>query len=170
MYSCFDALAAVLEAESWVMLTTVERDGSLLTRPAKSLRIPFRGHIWLEATELSAPRELDRVTEATVTFGDSTQGRYVTVSGWAMVLDDHDPAHRALSRKLPSREPVVARSPVMRVTARAAQLWDHSECGNARIFAFPPFHESDVEADAGIRGSIARDRAAAWRPALEQSV
>lgn len=169
MYSCFDKLADVLEAEAWVMLTTVERDGSLLTRPVKSLRVPFRGDIWLEPGDADACAELARGTEAMVTFGDSTRGRHVTVSGWASMIDAEDPIHGACVRQIRAGSASAACEAVLRVSARAAQLWDGADGANARIFAFPPFHASGVATERSPE-PVRRARAASWRPSLEQSI
>lgn len=167
MYSNFDTLAALLEAQSWALLTVVDKDGALNTRPVKSLHAPFRGHIWLDAgSDRAMAEDIGAGTEVAVTFGDASHGPYVTVRGWAVLLHDavaqaHDSAWSA-----PHPSAMAARL-LLCVTASAAQLWETPASEDSRVFAFPAFHAYPSDEDAFP--PAARKR---WssRPRLEQSI
>lgn len=162
MFSSIDTLTSLVETQAWALLTTMDRDGSLHTRPVKSLRAPFRGQIWLDAGGTrAAGDELGEGTEVAVSFGDAAHGPYVSVSGWA-VLRERD---RALppARRLPAEQ-----RRVLCVTARAAQLWESATSTDSRVFAFPALHAPPVDETAPALLPRARERSSP-RASIEQS-
>ena len=150
MNSFFDTLATVLEAGSSVSLTTVDRRGDVHTQPARALRGPFRGQLWLQ---LNRDQEFDATItdgcDATVSFSGAAEGPYVTVKGWAVLL----PAEELRGSTMPTSDPLRWHrdpgrpSPLVCLTATAAQLWESLSGGDPRIFAFPATdpHRSDRE-------------------------
>lgn len=143
MFSSIDTLASLVETQPWALLTTMDRDGSLHTRPVKSLRAPFRGQIWLDAGGgRAAGDDVGEGTEVSVSFGDASHGPYVSVSGWAVVLGEHDQELRSARRQSAKQRRVLC------VTARAAQLWESATSMDSRVFAFPALHAPPTDETA----------------------
>lgn len=152
--SFLDALESVLEAGSSVTLTTVDRYGEVHTRPARALRGPFRGQIWLRLSRYDDAFE-DGI-DATVAFSSTADGPYVTVKGWAMrmptddlrealALEPHAMGNRAQGRP----------APLVCVTATAAQLWESLSGTGPRVFAFPAIDPHCAEIDSILAGTNA---------------
>lgn len=143
MNSFFDTLATVLEAGSSVSLTTVDRRGDVHTQPARALRGPFRGQLWLQLTrDQDFGATISDGCDATVSFSGAAEGPYVTVKGWAVLLpaDELQGSNRSLRDQ-------GRLSPLVCLTATAAQMWESLSGGDPRIFAFPATdpHCSDRE-------------------------
>jgi hypothetical protein len=133
--SFYDVLATVIEAGSLVSLTTISSSGAVHTRPARALRGPFRGRIWLR---LGPGETIDNTfaddSEVTVSFSSAGEGPYVTVKGWAVRL----PAETLSGASLFAPQASARRlTPLVCVTATAAQLWESMSGGGPRVFAFP---------------------------------
>lgn len=166
--SFFETLASVLEAGCWVSLTTVDRQGDVHTCPARALRGPFRGQIWLRPGREPVVDALDDGTEATVSFSGAGEGPYVTVKGWAVRLPAEDllpyPAEAAdasSAARAPRRS-----APLICVTATAAQLWESLSSGDPRVFAFPASDSHRMVADSSVHRSTL---APPLQAAVEQS-
>lgn len=166
--SFFETLASVLEAGCWVSLTTIDRQGDVHTCPARALRGPFRGQIWLRLGREPVIDGLYDGTEATVSFSGAGEGPYVTVKGWAVRL----PAEDLLPYPGEGPGAWIAASawrrsaPLICVTATAAQLWESLSGGDPRVFAFPASDSHRVVVDSSVHPSTL---AAPLHAAAEQS-
>jgi general stress protein 26 len=71
------------------MLTTIEDDGSLRSRPMATQRIEFDGDLYF-FTKVSAPKvdEVERDFNVCVSYAALEDQRYVSMSGPARLLDD----------------------------------------------------------------------------------
>ncbi|MGH8169189.1 MAG: pyridoxamine 5'-phosphate oxidase family protein [Steroidobacteraceae bacterium] len=71
------------------LLTTVDLDGSLHTRPVETLRCDADGTLWF-FTDHQSPKanELSRDTRASVGYSDPSKGIYAVVTGRALILRD----------------------------------------------------------------------------------
>lgn len=143
--SAFDTLASLIEEHGSALLTITGRHGASRTRTVRSLRTPFRGHLWLDTgRDHGAARDIGSGVEVTVAYGDTTGGPRVTITGWAVVLRESDapepansePAHGHVSTGW--RAAVGERTPLVCVTAHAAQLFEDAAGARGRVFAFAP--------------------------------
>jgi len=133
-----DTLATLLEEFPVARLTLVGADARPRTRPMTSLRTRFNGHVGLRPGSDPTPAiEIGRGAEVSVEYGAMETGQYVTIFGWATVL-----RNSAYARSLLALQggPVLATqdasTPLICVTARAAEMWDVDSRTSPRIFAF----------------------------------
>ena len=135
MMPTIDSLAALLSGFDCAMLTIVDAQGRPRTRPMRSLKAPFNGHVWFRLDQDSTPAdEIGRGAEASVAYGGSASGPYVTLYGRAIVLRDPvpvRPAWRAAGVSTP-----MGADRLICVAARAAEVWDAASTASRRTFAF----------------------------------
>lgn len=110
------------------LLTTVDLDGSLHTRPVETLRCDADGTLWF-FTDHASPKadELARDTRVSVGYSEPSKSLYVAVSGRARILRDPSlaaqlwtPAQRAWYPKGLDDE----RLSILRVTLERAEYWE----------------------------------------------
>lgn len=71
------------------MVTTLEPDGSLVSRPMMAQRIPFDGDLWfLTRSRNRLVWDVQRHPRVNLTYVDIDEGRYISVVGTAHVVRD----------------------------------------------------------------------------------
>lgn len=82
-------LSEIISGIKFAMLTTVEPDGSLRSRPMTTQQIEFDGDLWF-FTRANSPKvwETDRHEEVNVSFADPDKNRYVSATGTAQLVRD----------------------------------------------------------------------------------
>jgi general stress protein 26 len=82
-------LREMIKGIEFAMLTTVEDDGSLRSRPMATQRIEFDGDLYF-FTKASAPKvdEVERDRNVCVSYAAPEDQRYVSMSGLARLLRD----------------------------------------------------------------------------------
>jgi general stress protein 26 len=110
------------------LLTTVDLDGSLHTRPIETLRCDSDGTLWF-FTDHQSPKahELSHDVRVSVGYSDPSKKVYVVVSGHARILRDKalaaelwSFAQRAWYPKGPEDEHLS----ILRVTLQRAEYWE----------------------------------------------
>ena len=73
----------------FAMLTTMEPDGSLHSRPMTAQQVEFDGDLWF-FTSADSPKvwETDQHRQVNVSFADPSKNRYVSASGTATLVHD----------------------------------------------------------------------------------
>ncbi len=71
------------------MLTTVEADGTLRSRPMGTQKAEFDGDLWF-LTRVDTPKvdEIQRESRVNVSYAKPDKNRYVSVSGTAVLVND----------------------------------------------------------------------------------
>ncbi|MBV8829343.1 MAG: pyridoxamine 5'-phosphate oxidase family protein [Acidobacteriaceae bacterium] len=84
-----EKLAELIKGIKFAMLTTVEEDGSLHSRPMTTQDIEFDGNLWF-FTGAHAPKvwEADRHRQVNIAFADPDKNKYVSASGTATLVRD----------------------------------------------------------------------------------
>lgn len=82
-------LAGLIQHIDIAMLTTVEEDGTLRSRPMATQRTPFDGELWF-FTCLNSPKvhEVMHYREVNVSYAQHDRQAYVSVSGLGEVVTD----------------------------------------------------------------------------------
>ncbi len=110
------------------LLTTVDLEGSLHTRPVETLRCDTDGTLWF-FTDHQSPKaeELSRDMRVSVGYSDPSKGSYVAVTGHARILRDRTlasqlwtPAQRAWYPAGVADEHLS----ILRVTTERAEYWE----------------------------------------------
>jgi general stress protein 26 len=122
------ALSEILHDVPVVMVTARLTDGSLRSMPMARARVAFDGTLWLFADPTAAAiSELQTHPQVNVSYADSQQCRYVSLSGVAEVVQDRrqiaalwNPDYREwLPRGLQDPQ-----HGLLRVTVQHAEYWD----------------------------------------------
>jgi general stress protein 26 len=89
-------LKELIESVRIGLLTTVDLDGSLHTRPVQTLRCDIDGTLWFFTDHLSPKaQELSHDMRVSVGYSEPSKGTYVVVAGHGRILRD-----QALAREL----------------------------------------------------------------------
>lgn len=139
-YGNIRKLGQLIQGIRVAMLTSLEHDGHLHSRPMVTQQTDFDGSLWF-FTRHHTPKvnEVERDHQVSVTYVDSEQNRYITVSGAAEVVDDRQkaaemwsPFHRAwFPRGLADPE-----LRLLRVEVEHAEVWDAPSSAFVRIVGF----------------------------------
>jgi general stress protein 26 len=121
------------------MLTTVEPDGSLRSRPMINHQPEFDGNLWFLARSQSRlVWSTQRYPRVNVTYVEAGTGRFVSVSGTAHVVRDRKKAaelwHPSYESWLESPDnPELC---IVKVAVETAQAWGGPVSGTERIEGF----------------------------------
>lgn len=124
-------LVQLIEGIEFAMLTTVELDGSLHSRPMATQKDPFDGKVLFFTREHSAKVEEFRANpQVAIAYADPKKQRYVSVSGHARLLKDKallteqwNPIYKAWFPE-GLDDPELS---LIEVTVTHAEYWDSSE-------------------------------------------
>ncbi len=94
MQAEFEKLGELIKDIRIAMVTTVEPDGTLHTRPLASLAYENDGQLWFyTAIDSAKVSEVMHDVRASVAFSDTSQDAYVAVSGTADIVQDRQCIH-----------------------------------------------------------------------------
>lgn len=133
-------LAELIKEIDFCMLTTVEPDGTLRSRPMSTQKQPFDGTLWF-FTEINSAKvsEIQRDHQVNVSYADTKNQRYVSVSGYANVVQDRakaaelwEPTHKAW---FPNGldDPSLA---LLKIDVTQAEYWDSPNSAVVRMVGF----------------------------------
>ncbi len=133
-------LGEMIKDIDFAMLTTVEADGTLRSRPMSTQRIEFDGNLWF-FTRASAPKvdEVRRDERVNVSYAKPDEQRYVSVSGTAEIVRDREKIEELWSPALKAWFPKGLEDPdiaLLKVSAEQAEYWDSSSSAMAHLFGF----------------------------------
>lgn len=112
------------------MLTTVDEDGTLRSRPmaTQNPTEPFDGELWF-FTHADTPKvdEVEHQHQVNVAYADPGSQTYVSVSGWATLVRDRAKAEELWTPALKAWFPEGLEDPrlaLLRVGVEKAEYWD----------------------------------------------
>ena len=133
-------LAEMMKGIRFAMLTTVEENGALHSRPMATQDVEFDGDLWFFTKEHS-PKvwEASQHRQVSVSFADPEKSRYIAASGPATLV--HDRAKMEEFWKAPYKvffpqgleDPEIA---LLKVTVEKAEYWDSAPTAIGRAFNF----------------------------------
>jgi general stress protein 26 len=133
-------LAELIKGIKFAMLTTVEEDGSLHSRPMTTQESEFDGELWF-FTRADAPKvsESNQHHEVNVSFADPEHNKYVSASGTANLVRDRakieelwKPAYKTFFPK-GLEDPEIA---LLKISVHRAEYWDSPSSTIGRMFNF----------------------------------
>jgi len=135
-------LAALVRQMKVGMLTTIEPDGSLRSRPLETLEIDAAGRLWF-FTQAHAPKSLEVQSEnqVSLSYADPRDEDFASISGTARVVRDREKMqalwHSSLERWFPRglEDPDLA---LLEVRIDKAEYWDEPHEENVKIATLPP--------------------------------
>jgi general stress protein 26 len=121
-------LAELVEETSIGMLTTVQPDGSLRSRPLATRQFDSEGNLWF-FTSLSSPkvREIEEHPQVNLSYADPRRSDYVSISGTASVVRDRAKMQELWTTWAKPWFPHGLDDPdlvLLRVAVEAAEYWD----------------------------------------------
>jgi general stress protein 26 len=134
-------LAELVKGIRFAMLTTVEEDGTLRSRPMTTQEADFDGDFWF-FTRASAPKVWEarhNGGRVSVSFADPSKNTYVSASGIATLVRDRSKMEELW--KAPYKlffpdgldDPELA---LLKVSVETAEYWDSPATAIGRAFSF----------------------------------
>jgi general stress protein 26 len=151
-------LGALIKGIKFAMLTTVEPDGSLHSRPMTTQEVEFNGDLWF-FTAAHSPKvwETDQHREVNVAFADPDKNNYVSASGKAILIRDRqkmeelwNPAYKTFFPK-GLDDPEIA---LLKVSVEKAEYWDSPGTVIGRAFNFARAYLSSDPSKLGRHAKV----------------
>jgi general stress protein 26 len=110
------------------MLTTVDQDGALRSRPMGTQDVEFDGDLWFFTADPSGKaEEVRHQQQVNVSYADLGSSRYVSVSGRAMLVHDKAKMEECWNPVFKVWFPEGLETPdiaLLRVTVEKAEYWE----------------------------------------------
>lgn len=130
----------LIKGISFAMLTTVDEDGSLRSRPMQTQEAEFNGELWFFTSASSAKVDEVRSDQrVNLSYSDPDDNRYVSLSGTATLVRDRERIKElwkpALKAWFPGGQddPEVA---LLRVKVEKAEYWDSPSSKMVQLAGF----------------------------------
>lgn len=125
---------------SFAMLTTVDEDGSLRSRPMQTQEAEFDGEVWF-FTSASSPKvgEVQGDQRVNVSYADPDDNRYVSLSGTATLVRDPAKLKELWKPVLKAWFPKGLEDPdlaLLRVKVEKAEYWDSPSSKMVQLAGF----------------------------------
>ena len=133
-------LAAMIKDIEFAMLTTIEEDGSLCSRPMATQQVEFDGQLWF-FTHASSPKveEVAQDRNVNVSYANPDEQRYVSVSGKARLVRDQAKIRELWNPALKAWFPEGLDDPqlaLLNITVERAEYWDSSQSAFVHLVGF----------------------------------
>ncbi len=122
-------LSTLIEGIKVAMLTTIGPDGSLRSRPMATLPVEFDGTLWF-FTNVDTPKvdEVQTEEHVNVSYDDSEDHRYVSISGRATLIQDRPKLEELWSPSLLTWFPLGLEDPQLALLQIVAESWEFWDC------------------------------------------
>lgn len=133
-------LAELIQGIKVAMMTTVEKDGSLRSRPMWTQNKDFDGQLWFFTRE-HAPKvdEVERDQHISLAYSEPARDRYVSVTGTAKVVTDKEKMRELWDPSLKAWFPKGLEDPeiaLLRVDVTQAEYWDTPNARMLQVVGF----------------------------------
>lgn len=157
MSDAIKSLRSKIKTIRFGMLTTLNDDQSLSSRPMTQQQLDDGGNLWFFISDTSLlARDITRHSNINVTFAEPADSVYVTLSGTAEVTKDREKAEELWSPAVGAWFPEGLNDPhlsLIKFTIHTAEYWDSNTNKMLQLFAVakaaiigePPTHISQHE-------------------------
>lgn len=152
-------LAELIELARVAMLTTLDADGQLVSKPMSPLELDAQCCVWFFTDRHSStPEQLQRLN---LSFCNVDRGDYVSVTGRGELLDDRA---RIQALWTPMARPWFPEGPdsadlrLLKVSPHSAEFWDSPNSKMVRLFAMAASVAAAKPVGMGQHGTLAVDR------------
>ena len=140
MENDIEKLAGLIKDVKIAMLTTVDHDGSLRSRPMATQKAKFDGTLWF-FTHASSPKidEVDQTHEVNLSYASPDDNTYVSVSGTAQLVRDAAKSKELWNPILKAWFPKGLDDPdqaLLHVNVNKAEYWDSPSSTMVHIAGF----------------------------------
>lgn len=133
-----EALKEKIEGIETAMLTTIDLNGRLRSRPMATMSMDENGALWFFTNEFSGKvHEVMQDTHVCVSFAHPGKNTYVSVSGEAELITDKEKMKELWMPVLNAWFPKGLDDPnlsLLKVNASAAEYWDSTSSGMVQMF------------------------------------
>ncbi len=124
----FVKLGKMIKGLKFAMLSTVDEDGTIRSRPMATQDSEFDGTLWF-FTRASAPKveEVDKEHQVNVSYADPNGQTYISVSGVAQLVRSQAKNKELWTTAMKAWFPKGPEDPetaLLKVTAQKAEYWD----------------------------------------------
>jgi general stress protein 26 len=136
----FQKISALMKGIKFAMLTTVEEDGSLHSRPMTTQEVEFDGDLWF-FTRADAPKvwEAKQHRQINVSFANPDKSTFLSASGPAILVRDRakmeelwKPAYKIFFPQ-GLEDPEIA---LLKISVERAEYWDSAPTSVGRAIDF----------------------------------
>lgn len=132
-----EKLARMIKEIEFAMLTTIDEDGSLRSRPMAVQQQEFDGDLWF-FTKADTPKvdEIEQERNVNVSFARPDKQHYVSVSGKARLVRDRAKIEELWNPALTAWFPEGLEDPqlaLLKVNAEKAEYWDGQSSAVAHL-------------------------------------
>lgn len=122
------SLADKIKGIRIAMLTTIEPDGKLISRPMATQEIAFDGTLWF-FTQTDTPKveQAQRNQQVNVAYAKPDSDRFISVSGTAELVRDRQQIHDLWKPFLTAWFPKGENDPelaLLKITVESAEIWE----------------------------------------------
>lgn len=154
-----DKLWRMIKGIEVAMLTTVDEDGTLRSRPMWVQQKDFDGDLWF-FTKAGAPKvfEVGRHHQVGLAFAEPKRQDYVSVSGKAELVRDRDKARELWSEWLKTWFPQGLDDPdlaLLRVRVEKAEYWDAPSSTMVHLYGYLKSRATGEPPHPGDTGKVA---------------
>ena len=133
-------IAELMKGIKFAMLTTLEDDGSLHSRPMTTQEVEFDGDLWF-FTKADAPKvwEANHHRQVNVSFSDPGRSKFISVSGTAALVRDRKKMEELWRAPYKIFFPEGLEDPeigLLKISVQKAEYWDSSPTAVGRAFNF----------------------------------
>lgn len=154
-----EKLAELIRKVKFTMLTTVEADGSLRSRPMTMLDEDFGEEIWFfVGANSGAVAEIKADSQVNLSFADPGSDIYVSLSGTAAIVRDRQKVEELWNPIYKAWFPDGKDDPnlaLLRVRATEAEYWDTPDSKVVQAFSFAKAIVTGREANPGENEKVA---------------
>lgn len=142
----------------FAMLTTIDTDGVLRSRPMATQKAEFDGDLWFFTSDKThKTEEIDKDSRVNLSFANPDENAYVSVSGAAEIVKDKAKMEELWNPVLKAWFPKGLDDPticLLKVTAEQAEYWDSPSSTLVQIAGFVKAMATGKRADGGENEKI----------------
>jgi len=135
-----EKLHSLIEDIDFAMLTTVDTDGVLRSRPMSTQRAEFEGELWFFTSEKTHKTdEIEKDNRVNVSYAEPKDNVYVSVSGTASIVKDRAKMEELWNPILKAWFPDGLETPgicLLKVDAEQAEYWDSPSSTIVQAYGF----------------------------------
>ena len=151
-----EKLGALIKDLKYAMLTTVDDDGSLRSRPMATQNAEFDGELWFFTRANSAKvQEIEHEQHVNVSYAHPDDQTYISVSGKARLVRDPKKNEELWTPAMKAWFPKGADDPetaLLNVRVEKAEYWDSASSAVVHVIGFvkavvtgKPYHAGENE-------------------------
>ena len=151
-----EKLGELIKDLKYAMLTTVDDDGSLRSRPMATQNAKFDGELWFFTHASSAKvHEIEHEQHVNVSYAHPSDQTYVSVSGKARLVRDAKKNEELWTPAMKAWFPKGADDPetaLLKITVDKAEYWDSASSAVVHVIGFvkavvtgKPYHAGENE-------------------------